>query len=139
MTTTTAGTVVALTAFHHVALTVADVDASADWYARVLGFVEVFREQREGRKATVMRFPAGGHSVALVEHTDTEPSRFDPTRVGLDHLAFNVGSRDELDRWAERFAAAGVNHTGPTAIPTGALVNLTDPDGTALALFWDQR
>jgi catechol-2,3-dioxygenase len=127
-----------LTAFHHVALTVRDLDASAAWYTDVLGLSEVFREQRDGRKAAIMRFPAGGYCVALVEHTGTGADRFDPTRPGLDHLAFTVGSRNDLVHWAARLAEAAVTHTGPTDIATGAIVNLKDPDGTALAFFWDR-
>lgn len=126
-----------LSAVHHVALTVADLDTSAAWYTQVLGMREVRREQREGRRAAIMRFPSGGYSVALVQHTPTQTGRFDPTRAGLDHLAFTVNSRHELDRWVDRLAAAKVIHSGPTSIPTGAVANFKDPDGTALSLFWD--
>lgn len=123
---------------HHVALTVSDRDASAAWYAEVLGFEELFREEGEERRACVMRFRGGGHSVGLVEHTPGHPDEFDPTRRGLDHVAFTVGSREVLGQWADRLTAAGVEHSGPIDVPPGAILNFKDPDGISLALFWDR-
>ena len=36
-----------LIGFHHVGVTVTDLDASATWYATVLGFEELFREEND--------------------------------------------------------------------------------------------
>jgi glyoxylase I family protein len=127
-----------LQSFHHVALTVHDLETSATWYRDVLGFEEAFREDGDERKASVMRFDAGGFSVGLVEHARSGPDRFDPTIVGLDHLAFVVESLAALERWAERLTAAGVAHSGIVEIPPGAILNFSDPDGIALALFWER-
>ena len=127
----------ALAAVHHVALTVRDVQAATAWYGRVLGFETVFTEEGEHRRATVMRFAGAGYSVALVEHTGAT-SEFDPRRSGLDHLAFAVAARRDLDEWAARLTAMGIEHSGPIPLPTGAILNFKDPDGIALALFWDR-
>jgi glyoxylase I family protein len=127
-----------LDGFHHVALTVTDRDRSAAWYAEILGFEELFREEGEHRRACVMRFASGGYGVGLVEHTPGDGGAFDPRRLGLDHLAFTVRSKDELDQWAERLTLAGVTHSGAIDIPAGAILNFTDPDGIGLALFWDR-
>jgi catechol 2,3-dioxygenase-like lactoylglutathione lyase family enzyme len=128
----------ALSALHHAALSVSDLEASARWYRDVLGFVELFREESDERRACVMGFAGGGHSVGLVEHGGSARERFDPTRVGLDHLAFTVATRVDLDEWATALSAAGVEHTGVVDIPPGAILNCKDPDGVALALFWDR-
>jgi glyoxylase I family protein len=61
-----------------------------------------------------------------------------PSRVGLDHLAFSVETREQLDEWAARLSAAGVEHSGVAAIAPGAILNFKDPDGISLALFWDR-
>jgi glyoxylase I family protein len=127
----------ALRAFHHVALTVSDRDAAAEWYGRVLGFKELFREDGDARRACVMQFAGGGYSVGLVEHGG-DRSTFDPTRIGLDHLAFAVTSLDELGSWSARLTELGVDHSGVIEIPPGAILNFRDPDGIALALFWDR-
>jgi glyoxylase I family protein len=125
--------------FHHVALTVTSRDESAAWYASTLGLEELFREDADDRRASVMRFPGGGHSVGLVEHTPADPDPFDPRRRGLDHVAFTVASRAALDQWAAELTLTGVEHSGVVEIPTGAILNFKDPDGIALALFWDDH
>jgi glyoxylase I family protein len=126
-----------LTGHHHVSLTVTDLAASADWYRRVLGLVEAFREEAEGRRACVLRFAHGPFAVGLVQH-GAGGGPFDPAVTGLDHAAFAVATADELDAWTDHLTASGVAHSGPVEIPPGRILNLTDPDGIALALFWDR-
>lgn len=127
-----------LTGFHHVAITVRDLDASIDWYAGVLGFVELFREDGDERRACVMRFTNGSFGVGLVEHRGGPDDDFDPRRTGLDHMAFTVADRADLDGWAARLDDAGVAHSGVIDVPPGAILNFKDPDGIALSLFWDR-
>ena len=127
-----------LRGFHHVAVTVTNVDASANGYATVLGFEEMFREENDGRRGCVMRFPGGSTGVGLVEHPGNDGTAFDPTRLGLDHFAFTVPTQQDLEAWAQRLTAAGVEHSGAIDIPPGAILNFKDPDGIALALFWDR-
>ena len=73
----------------------------------------------------------------LVEHVGP-PDTFDPRRLGLDHLAFTVATREALDQWAARLADAGVDHSDVIEVPAGGILNFKDPDGIALALFWDR-
>ena len=127
-----------LRGLHHIALTVSDRDASAEWYGRVLGMGELFREEADARRACVMCFPDGAYSVGLVEHMPHDQAPFDPRQRGLDHFGFTVDSRDELDQWARRFDDATVTHSGVIDIPHGAILNFKDPDGIALALFWER-
>lgn len=123
---------------HHVALTVGSRDESATWYASTLGFEELFREDADDRRACVMRFRSGGYSVGLVEHLPAEQDGFDPRRHGLDHVAFTVPSREALEQWAADLTAGGIDHSVVVDIPPGAILNFKDPNGIALALFWDR-
>jgi glyoxylase I family protein len=135
-----------LRGFHHVALSVTDLDASIGWYHDVLGLEESFREGDGGRRACVLRLPGTALSVGLVAHgpaTDDVGRAghggggFDPVTVGLDHFAFAVSDAAELGAWAAHLDAHGVARSGPIEVPIGAILNFTDPDGIALALFWE--
>lgn len=128
-----------LASFHHVALTVTDLERSAEWYVRVLGMVEAFREDSPSRKAAVYRFGHGGTSVGLVQHVGSGSVGFDPAVVGLDHLAFTVASQSDMRDWATNLERHGVAHSGPIDVPPGEILNFKDPDGIALSLFWDKE
>lgn len=127
-----------LAGFHHAALTVSDLGRSAEWYTRVLGMIELFREESPTRRAAVYRFASGGTSVGLVEHARPDGTEFDPGVVGLDHLAFSVDTERDMRDWAKHLDDHGVAHSGPIPVPPGQILNFKDPDGIALALFWDK-
>jgi glyoxylase I family protein len=127
---------------HHLGLTVRDVEASAAWYVAVLGFRRVGElEAPDGaRRKVFLRHDGLRARLGLTEHRDGARDPFDETRVGLDHLAFAVADRAELDAWADRLAAAGVVHS-PVApansVPGAAVLVLRDPDNIQLELFAD--
>ncbi len=62
---------------------------------------------------------------------------FRPDRTGLDHAAFSVGGREDVDAWVERLDAAGIGHSGPIDIALGAILNFADPDGIQLSIFYE--
>jgi glyoxylase I family protein len=128
---------------HHLGLTVRDVEASAAWYAGVLGFRRVgeFVAPDGARRKVFLRHDGLAARLGLTQHRDADPGdAFDETRTGLDHLAFVVPDRAALDAWAERLSAAGVVHS-PVApansVPGAAVLVLRDPDNIQLELFFD--
>lgn len=126
-----------LATFHHVALTVADLNRSVEWYVRVLGLEELFRETGDVRNASVLGFSPGGFAVGLVQHAGSDGG-FDPRTIGLDHVSFAVPFEEDLDDWASRLDQHGVEHSGVIQVPPGAILNFKDPDGIALSIFWDR-
>lgn len=126
-----------LAGLHHVSVTVSDLDESAAWYGEVLGLVEAFRESSPKRKAAVFCFVDGGFAVGLVEHVGSGSPPFDPTVTGLDHFALSVGSQEQMRQWSAHLDRCGVDHSRPIEIPPGEILNFKDPDGIAIALFWD--
>ncbi len=127
---------------HHLGLTVRDVDASAAWYVEVLGFqlAGEFESPDGDRRKVFLRHDGLPTRLGLTQHRDGGPDVFDETRVGLDHLAFAVADRAELDVWATRLAAAGVVHSSvasANSIPGATVLVFRDPDHIQLELFVD--
>ena len=101
-------TPIATGAIHHLRLTVSDLNRSREFYSGVLGF------------QVAMEFPAGvllsNDSTLLALGPAPDPNRaisgdrFDENRLGLDHLAITVASRDELERAVRTFDERGVPH-----------------------------
>ncbi len=127
---------------HHLGLTVRDVDTSAAWYANVLGFSRsgAYAAPDGTRRKIFLRHEGLRVRLGLTQHQGAPSDAFDETRTGLDHLAFAVSSREELDGWARRFAEAGVEFSpvAPANSIAGAFVLVfRDPDNIQLELFFD--
>jgi glyoxylase I family protein len=131
-----------ISGIHHLGLTVRDVEASAAWYERVLGFRRSGQyESPDGARRKVFLVHEGlGVRLGLTQHRGGSRDDFDETRVGLDHLAFTVSDGDELAAWAVRLEQAGVR-CAPIApansIPGAYVLVLRDPDNIQLELVAD--
>ena len=127
-----------LVGYHHVTLNVSDVERSARWYVEVLGFRRLTAFDTDGFSRVVLSYPRAGITLALNRHTaEVADERFDERRTGLDHVAFRVGDRKDLDAWVERLAAHGVTYSPPkpATVPGAYLVSFRDPDDIQLELF----
>jgi glyoxylase I family protein len=62
--------------------------------------------------------------------------RFDPDRVGLDHLSFGVASRDDLEQAARLLDEHGVPHGEIVSLTSFGIdvLSFEDPDGVQLEL-----
>lgn len=120
----------------HVSFSVTDFDRSLTWYQDVLGAEVMLDEPGEDRRAAVLALPGTSLLIGLGQFHSRGEGAFDPTRTGLDHFAFAVEARDDLDRWADHFDHHGVVHSEPVDVPPGAILNFKDPDDIALALMW---
>jgi catechol-2,3-dioxygenase len=127
-----------ITTLHHLALTVTDLAVSAAWYERVFSLEKLFEESSDDRRAAIYRMTGSPLSLALVEHRTTRSARFDATTIGLDHAAFTVESLELMHEWARYLDECRVAHSGVIDVPPGAILNFKDPDGIALAMFWDR-
>jgi catechol 2,3-dioxygenase-like lactoylglutathione lyase family enzyme len=130
-----------LAAIHHVGITATDVEASADWYERVLGFRRQFAERHyrsdAGGYTLVLAPPGAPFSIGVDHHPANSGSGFDPTRTGLDHLSFQVASIESLHRWVSHLNQQQVPNSGvyPMEGFPISLVTFCDPDGVQLELI----
>jgi glyoxylase I family protein len=120
----------------HVSLTVTDPERSAAFYNRVFGTETLFSSSGGAFSLVVVARP--GMMIALRDHPGMTDQGFDPRRVGLDHIAFQVPSRAELEAWYAVLAAEGVVCSPIEVSPFGLHLNLKDPDDIAIELFVSQ-
>ena len=127
--------------FHHVRLTVTDIDRSRAFYDDVFGLPVAFEVPADADDATreQLAFLYGGVVYALGDSLfglrPVGGDRFDADRTGLDHLSFAVDSRADLDAAAAMLDERGIAHDGVKDIGVGAILEFRDPDGIALELF----
>ena len=119
----------------HVALTVTDVKASAEWYKTLLGTDPVLDEDAGEFYHIVFALPDGTllglHQMEATDKND----RFSEFRVGLDHLAFPCENRAELEEWEKRLNEMGIAHSGILEHSYGVDISFRDPDNIALEFF----
>ena len=114
----------------HVALTVTDLDASLDFYTRVLGFVHVMRVPG-GR---ICLHPDNPLLLALVSHEEGCGGAFSELHTGVDHLGLEASSREEVLGWERHLRDHGVPYTPARDELFGSHLNFRDPDGIALEI-----
>jgi catechol 2,3-dioxygenase-like lactoylglutathione lyase family enzyme len=123
----------------HMALTVRDMRVSADWDERVLGFDFVKEFEVDPGDAGIPRIlllhQHSGFLLGLCNHTGRTGDAFDPLRTGLDHVAFEVADRAELDSWIARLDHLAVSHSPVRELGHSSFVSLQDPDGIQIELW----
>jgi len=111
----------------HVTITVSDLDRSVAFYRDFCGLTLV-RDRRKEGGATAWMGPRGSKvedPVFVLVLMQGE------VRDRVDHLGFQVGSREEVDAKAEEGRARGILEMGPkdSGGSVGYWVILRDPDG----------
>ena len=122
--------------YHHLSLSVSDLDKSTEWYQQVLGLDVAAQIEGEGFRRTRLRAPGSGLTLTLTRHEQQSGETFDERRPGMDHVALQVSSADEVKALKDRFAELGVNHSEVKATSGGtAMITLRDPDNIQVEVF----
>lgn len=120
---------------HHITLSVTDMARSAQWYCDVLHGVVIAERAGATFQRALVRLPSG-LIIGLTEHADTPPSdRFDPRRVGMDHLSLAVPTAADVVSWRDHLDARDIPHDPLVEAPSGTLVVCYDPDGIPVEIY----
>ena len=129
--------------FHHVCLSVADLDAQQRWYRQALGFTEVIEQFKlpEPPVRTAVLQAASGIRVELIERAGSRRGEvlgdpLDTARAqGYGHWALEV---DDLDDAYGRLTQVGAEAVWPPADavqPGARFAYVKDPEGNLIELI----
>jgi catechol 2,3-dioxygenase-like lactoylglutathione lyase family enzyme len=117
----------------HITLRVTDLGRARHFYVDSLGFRPVL--EAEG----LIVIDAGGALIGLrgTPSQGAQGDRFDPFRVGLDHLALAVTDATALEGLKHQLDAAGVRNNGVEKddLTGGTYISFYDRDGIAWELY----
>ncbi len=124
-----------ITKLGHIVLRVTDVERSAEFYTKVLGFrvSDVYPDSMMPGKMVFLRCNEDHHGVALVGNAEGETQRRE-----LHHLAFEVDTLDEVLRARDHLKRNDVNiiFEGRRRAGVQIAVEFLDPDGHILEIYW---
>jgi catechol-2,3-dioxygenase len=118
---------------NHAALFVTDLDRSVDFYTGLFGMDVAVRD--DGARTVLLRLPQSDnyHDLGLFEVAQEEATR--QNEVGLYHLAWQVGTIEELAEFRHQLLTrgcfAGESDHGVTLSVYGS-----DPDGNDFEIMW---
>jgi glyoxylase I family protein len=124
----------------HVRLTVTDIARSRQFYETVFGWPVLLEHPDDADDATreALGFLFGGviyrAGNGLIGLRPVASDSFHEDRCGLDHIAFAVASKDELDAAAAYLDDLGVAHEQVKDIGPSYILEFRDPDNIALEL-----
>ena len=121
------------TGVHHIAVRVSDFSRAKRFYSETLGFPILLEVPN-------LFIVAAGTTAIAIRGPDSQTragDRFDPFRVGLDHIALACGDEAELARVAAALTDAGVENTGVKLDEAlgKRYVAFKDPDRIAWELY----
>lgn len=128
------------TSIAHVRLTVTDIEKSRQFYESVFGWAVLVEVPDNADQATrnQLSFLYGGVIYdlggTLIGLRPVATDRFHEDRAGLDHIAFRLGSKAELDSAAAHLDEIGVDHEAVKDIGPSYILEFRDPDNIALEL-----
>ena len=116
----------------HVAIRVTDLERARAFYVGTLGFEPV----HEAEGLVLVDVNGVGLGIFGNARRTRKNDRFNPFRVGLDHIALRVNAAD-LDSLKAQLDTAGVPNNGieDDEVLGGRYISFQDPDGIAWELY----
>jgi len=113
----------------HVCIFASDIDETADWYRRVLGFEKIFNFTRDGRVFGYYLDAGGDTHVEVFENAEAEYSG----KNQINHMCFEV---IDMDAAITHIRRQGVEATDKSNGCDDTWQSwITDPNGVRIELF----
>ena len=92
----------------HVALYVSDLEKAREFFITYSGAASnaMYHNPRTGLRTYFLSFGDGAR-LEIMQRPDTVAAPFEPMRLGYIHIAFSVGSKENVDALTRRLADAG--------------------------------
>lgn len=119
----------------HVAVTVTDLDRSREWYSKLFDSSPVLDEDTGSFYHVVFALDGGALFGLHTHPRENDQPEFSEFRTGLDHIAFGVPSRSDLETWEKHLDDLGIAHGGIKDAPYGSGLSFRDPDNLPLEFF----
>ena len=131
---------VTATGFSHVRLTVTDIARSRAFYDALFGWDVAYELPADADDATrqALGFLFGGVIYSIpgglfgLRPVAPGTDAFSEDRIGLDHLAFALATREDLDAALSTLDALGAPHEQIKDLGPISILEFRDPDGIAL-------
>lgn len=93
---------------NHIALYVSNLDGARNFFETYFKGEanEIYHNPKTGLRTHFISFPDGGR-LEIMNRPEVIDESFNPYRLGLIHIAFSVGSKNEVDSLTARLAADG--------------------------------
>ena len=118
----------------HLVLTVSNIERTKEFYTKIFGKAEFTDEDSIMYIINNTKlFFVLPYNTEFIERGD----RFNPSRVGLEHLAFGVSSLDELIKINQLLTDSSITHSGIHIDnhSNSEKIWLNDPDGIRVEFF----
>jgi len=132
-------------AFHHIALTVTNLDASMTWYEKVFDITYQMEVPHQGGTGKILADDTWQLMIALHHHGANQSEPFVETRTGLDHVGLAVPTRADLEVWQTHLEQLGVVRSAAANRPCtqspiqdhpwGSILVFRDLDNIQLEMF----
>jgi catechol 2,3-dioxygenase len=117
----------------HIVLKVRDAAKSRDFYTQALGLKVAHEDLTRG--AVFLSFGKEHHDLALFQLASGEPPS--ATQPGMHHMAWQLGSFDELRAAYQELKAIGIAVESTVEHNVTRSVYFPDPDGNRVELYCD--
>lgn len=133
------------------ALAVADLERSIDFYTSLTPLVVVARHEDEGGRGAWLSNDRQVESPFVLVLSELappvaarfgiEPGRPQPTLAPFAHIGIELPTKEDVDAVAERARARGLLEWEPRRMQEhiGYICSCRDPDGNVVEFSWDQK